>query len=155
MELSPSWEAANCAATQELPSILWNPFITMFTRVVHWSLSWARSIQSISSYLSKIHGMARPQVADGGDGLQVWRVAENILNKQSQTVDTGSSSSLGVGRGTNNSSTYKNKLVAKDHKKPRTWTYSLYKWPKRKKIDMRFATWNVRSMFAGSLGVML
>jgi hypothetical protein len=25
MELSPSWEATNCAATQELPSILWNP----------------------------------------------------------------------------------------------------------------------------------
>jgi hypothetical protein len=25
MELSPSTEAANCAATQELPSILWNP----------------------------------------------------------------------------------------------------------------------------------
>jgi hypothetical protein len=25
MELSPSWEAASCAATQELPSILWNP----------------------------------------------------------------------------------------------------------------------------------
>jgi hypothetical protein len=25
MELSPSWEAANCAATQELLSILWNP----------------------------------------------------------------------------------------------------------------------------------
>jgi hypothetical protein len=25
MELSPSWEAANCAATQELPNILWNP----------------------------------------------------------------------------------------------------------------------------------
>jgi hypothetical protein len=25
MELSPSWEAAMCAATQELPSILWNP----------------------------------------------------------------------------------------------------------------------------------
>jgi hypothetical protein len=24
-ELSPSWEAANCAATQELPKILWNP----------------------------------------------------------------------------------------------------------------------------------
>jgi hypothetical protein len=23
-KLSPSWEAANCAATQELPSILWN-----------------------------------------------------------------------------------------------------------------------------------
>jgi hypothetical protein len=26
------------------------------------------------------HGMARPQVADGGDSLQFWRVAVNILN---------------------------------------------------------------------------
>jgi hypothetical protein len=25
MELSPSWEGANCTATQELPSVLWNP----------------------------------------------------------------------------------------------------------------------------------
>jgi hypothetical protein len=24
MELSPSWEAASCASTQEFPSILWN-----------------------------------------------------------------------------------------------------------------------------------
>jgi hypothetical protein len=40
--------------------------------------------------------MARPQVADGGDGLQIWRVAANILNKQSQTADKGWSSSLGV-----------------------------------------------------------
>jgi hypothetical protein len=29
------------------------------------------------------HGMARPQVADGGDGLQIWRVAANMLNKKS------------------------------------------------------------------------
>jgi hypothetical protein len=27
--------------------------------------------------------MARPQVADGGNSLQIWRVAANILNKQS------------------------------------------------------------------------
>jgi len=26
--------------------------------------------------------MARPRVADGGDGHQMWRVAANILNKQ-------------------------------------------------------------------------
>jgi hypothetical protein len=26
------------------------------------------------------HGMARPQVADGGDALQLWREAANILN---------------------------------------------------------------------------
>jgi hypothetical protein len=43
------------------------------------------------------HGMARPQVADGGDGLQIWRGAANILNKQSRTAD-----SLGVGRWANN-----------------------------------------------------
>jgi hypothetical protein len=50
------------------------------------------------------HGIARPQVADGGDLLQFWRVAANILNKQSQIADKGWSSSLGVGRGANNSS---------------------------------------------------
>jgi hypothetical protein len=31
------------------------------------------------------HGMARPQVADRGDGLQVWRVAANVLNKKPRT----------------------------------------------------------------------
>jgi hypothetical protein len=46
--------------------------------------------------------MARPQVADGGDGLQIWRVAANILNKQSRTTDKKWSSSLGVGRGATN-----------------------------------------------------
>jgi hypothetical protein len=49
------------------------------------------------------HGMARPQVADGGDALQFWRVAANILNKQSRTADKGWSSSLGVARGVNSS----------------------------------------------------
>jgi hypothetical protein len=28
------------------------------------------------------HGMAHPQVADGGDGLQMWRVAAIVLNRQ-------------------------------------------------------------------------
>jgi hypothetical protein len=49
------------------------------------------------------HGTARPQVADGGDGLEVRRVAANILNKQSRTSEKGWSSSLGVWRGSNNS----------------------------------------------------
>jgi hypothetical protein len=35
------------------------------------------------------HGMRRPQVADGGGALQVWRIAANILNKQSRTADKG------------------------------------------------------------------
>jgi hypothetical protein len=50
------------------------------------------------------HGMARPLVADGGDALQVCRVAPNILNKQSRAADKGWPSILGAGRGANNSS---------------------------------------------------
>jgi len=30
-----------------------------------------------------------PRIADGGDNLQIWRVAANILNKQSRTADKG------------------------------------------------------------------
>jgi hypothetical protein len=46
-ELSPSWEAANCAAIQEIPSNFKEPrrFSTVFTRALHWSLSRASSIQ--------------------------------------------------------------------------------------------------------------
>jgi len=43
--------------------------------------------------------MACPRVADGGDGLQMWRVAANILNKRPRTADNGWSCSVGVGRG--------------------------------------------------------
>jgi hypothetical protein len=48
------------------------------------------------------HGMVLLQVADGGDSLQIWRVAANIFNKQSLTADREWFSSLGVGRGANN-----------------------------------------------------
>jgi hypothetical protein len=57
-ELSPSKEAANCAATQELPSILRNPKIHYR---VHKSpplvpiLSQVDPVRTISSYLSKIN----------------------------------------------------------------------------------------------------
>jgi hypothetical protein len=61
------------------------------------------SIQNIRWVLCH-HGMAHPQVADGGEGLQTWRVAANILNKQTRTADNVWSSSLGVRRGANNSS---------------------------------------------------
>jgi hypothetical protein len=43
------------------------------------------------------HGMARPKVADGGDGLHISRVAANILNKKSRTADKGSSPAWGLG----------------------------------------------------------
>jgi len=48
------------------------------------------------------HGAARPVVGNG-DGLHVWRVAVNILNKQSLTADKGWTVSLEVVRGANNS----------------------------------------------------
>jgi hypothetical protein len=38
--------------------------------------------------------MARLRIADGEDGLQIWRAAASILNKQSRTVDKGWSSRL-------------------------------------------------------------
>jgi hypothetical protein len=43
------------------------------------------------------HGVARPRVAYGEDGLQICRVALNILNNQSLTSEMGRSSSYGVG----------------------------------------------------------
>jgi hypothetical protein len=49
------------------------------------------------------HGMARRQIADGGDALQFWRAAVNILNKLSRTAGKEWSSSLGFGREANNS----------------------------------------------------
>jgi hypothetical protein len=47
--------------------------------------------------------MARTQVADGGDGLQIWSVTENILSKESDNQQVVVLQ-LGVGRGANNRS---------------------------------------------------
>jgi hypothetical protein len=50
-ELSPPWEAANYAAIQELPAFYrTRRFITVCTRALHWSPSWARSIQFTPSH---------------------------------------------------------------------------------------------------------
>lgn len=34
-------------------------------------------------------GMAHPQVADGADGLLIWRVDAKILNRQSRAAGKG------------------------------------------------------------------
>jgi hypothetical protein len=51
--------------------------------------------------------MVHSWVVDGGDGLHIWREAVSILNKQSQTVDKGWSSSFRLDKA----------LTTPDHKK--------------------------------------
>jgi hypothetical protein len=41
--------------------------------------------------------MARPQVADGGNGLRIWRVAANILNSSRGQPTRGGPPAWGLG----------------------------------------------------------
>jgi hypothetical protein len=85
------------------------------------------------------------------NGLQLWRLAAIVLNKQQRADKKGWPYGLGVGHGVNNASPSK-KPVTNNLHKPRTWTDSLDKRPKLRNTDMRFGTWNVRSLYrAGSL----
>jgi hypothetical protein len=61
------------------------------------SLRWSTVILLME--LNQDHSMSCSQFADGGDSLQIWRVAANILNKKLWTTDKEWSFSLVVGHG--------------------------------------------------------
>jgi hypothetical protein len=56
-------------------------------------------LQMLQVCIKTHFSLLKPQVADGGDGLQIWRVAANILYKQLRTAEKGCPSSLEVGEG--------------------------------------------------------
>jgi hypothetical protein len=60
-ELSPSWEADGCSPSQEI-SIFYGTqiFITVFTRALHCSVSWASSIQSTLSHSISLRSVSLP-----------------------------------------------------------------------------------------------
>jgi hypothetical protein len=96
--------------------------------------------------------MAHPRVADGEDGLKIWREAANIFVMQSRAAHKGWSYSLEAGHGANKYSPYRNNVVTKCHKGPRTWTDSLDKRPKLRELNMKLGTWNVRILYrSGSI----
>jgi hypothetical protein len=70
--------------------------------------------------------MVRHQVADGGDGLQIRRVGENILNNHSRSAD----------RMPPDLPATKSLFVTKRLIEPRTWTNSLAR-SKHRKMDRR------------------
>ena len=76
----------------------------------------------------------------------MWRVDENILNKQSRAGDKGLFSNVGVERGANISSSPKLSLVTKWIHFSRTWIDPVVQ-RKQWKRAKRFGTWNVRSLY--------
>jgi hypothetical protein len=76
------------------------------------------------------------------DALQFWREAANILKQPTR----GGPPAWGLGMGLTTPH-HKKKLVTKILKKPRTWTDSLDKRPRQKKMDMRCSIRKVRSMY--------
>jgi hypothetical protein len=59
-------------------------------------------------------GMQRPRIADGGDGLLIWRVAANILNKQWRKASK-------LGEKLTNLHRKKKQLVTKHYTGPHNW----------------------------------
>jgi hypothetical protein len=110
-EPSIFWEQSGSAAAVAELTCLFNIRVTVV--IIPASHSWVTGFDSLpgstiqchlmifvgmlSESLSPFHhGMARPQVTNGGDGLQIWKAAANTLNKQQQTADEECSPRFGL-----------------------------------------------------------
>jgi hypothetical protein len=69
--------------------------------------------------------LPRPLVADG-DGLQIWRVAANVLNKHWRTADKGWSPYCGLGGGLTTPQSKKKKKTARYEMLYRTLDSDVY-----------------------------
>jgi hypothetical protein len=82
IQYSPSWESSSLLAGQEISPLLWSPniYITVLKRAQHWSLFYARLVQSTSSY-------PLPLVANMNSWYSklvlfpVWRVTQNLQTR--------------------------------------------------------------------------
>jgi hypothetical protein len=91
----------------------------------------------------------------GLDGLHLWRGSANKFNKQSRANDKVSSSRLRLGRGAENSHR-KKEACYETFNRDLDFDVFFDKRPKLRNMDMRFGTWNIRSLYrAGSLVTVL
>jgi hypothetical protein len=88
MELSPSWEAASCAATQELPIILWNPKVPYPSYKISrpFSLAWAvypgpRPLQHfVTSLFFTVRSILDPQITSKLEDHPLSAIRDRLLS---------------------------------------------------------------------------